>query len=180
MKSLLIALTMMFGFAAQAQDVGIIAGYRADSADAETSGLTVEGKGGFQFGAVAKFEVHNAWQVRSGFIYTQRAYEVKSGGVSLADTKFTYFEVPANILYKFSDYGGAFIGPAVAFNVSKNCGDADCEGVSSAPLFLQFGASFKFAPQLGAEIYYEMGMSKIANELKSPRAVMANFMITFD
>lgn len=181
MKKLLFALLMVAGLAAQAQDVGIVLGMRSDNADSDDSAVKITGKNSFQGGAIAKFDLKDKWQIRSGFIYTQRAFEVGTPGSKLTtDFKFTYFEVPANLLYKFSDYGGAFVGPAIAFNVSKDCGAGTCSGVNSSPLFLQLGASFKFAPQLGAEIYYEMGLSKLADHVTSPKAVMANILITFD
>lgn len=181
MKSGLIALLMVLGFAgaAHAQDLGIVAGMRSDSADAETAGDSINSKTDWQFGGIAKFDIHNAWQIRSGFIYLQRSYEYKSGGAS-NDLKFTYFEVPVGILYKFSDFGGAFIGPALDMNVSKDCGSVSCSGVNSTLIPIQLGASFKFAPQFGLEFYYEMVGGKLADGVKDPKAVAVNLMITFD
>lgn len=180
-KAFLMGVVMLaLGSAAFAQDVGVIVGMRADSAEAKTSGLSVGGKTNFQAGGVAKFELKDALQLRTGFIYTQRNYELKSGTTALGDGKFTYFEVPVGLMYKFSDFGGAFIGPALAFNVSKECPGGTCEEVSSAPMALQFGASFKFAPQFGAEFYYETLMAKVAKEIESPKAVVVNLMVTFD
>jgi hypothetical protein len=180
MKSLLIMCVLAFGWVAQAQDVGVVVGLRSDSADAETTGDSITGKSSFQAGAIAKFDLKDAWGIRTGFIYAQRAYEYKAAAGGSTDLKFTYFEVPVGLMYKFSDYGGAFLGPAIAFNVSKDCGSGTCEGTNSAPMGLQLGASFKFAPQLGAEFYFETGFSKIADGVKSPKAVMANLLITFD
>lgn len=179
MKSGLIALLMVLGLAStvQAQDMGIVAGMRSDSADTDVSGASVNSKTNWQVGGVAKFDLHPTWQIRTGFIYLQRSYEYKMGTTS-TDMKFTYFEVPVGILYKFSDFGGAFIGPALDMNVSKDCNS--CTGVQSMVVPIQLGASFKFAPQVGMEFYFETGASKIADGLTSPKAVAVNLMITFD
>ncbi|MBX2996769.1 MAG: outer membrane beta-barrel protein [Bdellovibrionaceae bacterium] len=179
MKMWLMTVVMMMGFAAQAQDVGIVLGIRGDNAEAKTTGVKVNGKTNFQGGAVAKFEIQDAWNVRTGFMYTQRNYELTSGAAAV-DAKFTYFEIPVGLMYKFSDFGGAFLGANLGFNLSKDCGGGTCEGVSSAPIGMQLGASFKFAPQMGFEFYYERLFSKVADNLENPNAVAANFMITFD
>lgn len=179
MKMFLMSLVMLMGFAAHAQDMGVVFGIRNDNADAKTSGVTVEGKNSFNAGLVAKFELSSPWQVRSGFIYTQRAFDVKVPA-STTGYKFTYFEIPAGVLYKFNEFGGVFAGPNLAFNLSKDCGSNTCEGVNSAPIGFQLGGSFKFAPQMGFEVYYETLLSKVADEVTNARAVVANFMITFD
>lgn len=182
MKSGLIALLMVFGFSftASAQDMGIVLGMRSDSADADTAGASITSKTNWQVGGIAKFDIQDKWQIRSGFVYLQRSYEYKASASSSTDLKFTYFEVPVGVLYKFSDFGGAFIGPALDFNVSKDCGSSTCSGVNSMVIPIQLGASFKFAPQMGLEFYYEMSSSKIADGVKDPKAVAVNFMITFD
>lgn len=179
MKSGLIALLLAFGMGsfAQAQDMGIIAGMRSDSADTDVTGGSVTGKTGWQVGGIAKFELAPTWQIRTGFVYLQRSYEFKAGGAS-TDLKFTYFEVPVGAVYKFSDFGGAFLGTALSMNVSKDCNN--CTGVQSLVTPIQLGASFKFAPQVGMEFYFETGASKIADGLTQPKAVAVNLMITFD
>lgn len=176
----LICAAIFSGFNASAQDVGVIAGIRSDSADAKTSGYKVEGKNSFNVGGIAKFELAESWNIRTGFVYTQRFYEIKNGSTSLGESKFTYFEIPVGVLYKFSDFGGAFLGPNLAFNISKDCAGGTCTSANSTPIGLQLGASFKFAPQMGFEFYYETMMSKIEDQIENPKAIVANFMVTFD
>lgn len=182
MKSGLIALLVILGVSlgAKAQDMGVVAGIRSDSADAENSGYNVNSKTDWQVGGVAKFALHEKWNLRTGFVYLQRSYEIAPSGGTSTDWKFTYFEIPVGIMYKFSDFGGAFVGPAIDLNVSKDCGSGSCSGVNSTILPIQIGASFKFAPQMGFEFYYETSSSKIADGVTNPKAVAANFMITFD
>lgn len=180
MKNLLMCLVTLVGMSAQAQDVGVVFGIRNDSADAKAPGYTIEGKNSFNVGGIAKFELKDAWNLRTGFIYTQRFFEVKNGTTSLGDAKFTYFEIPVGLMYKFSDFGGAFVGPNIAMNISKECPGGTCTGTNSAPIGLQVGASFKFAPQMGFEFYYETMMAKLNDDIENSKAIVANFMITFD
>lgn len=160
-----------------AQDVGVVAGIRADNADGENN-VTIGQRVNYQAGVVGKFELSGAVQVRTGLIYAQRAYEIRNQGDFVA----TYFEVPVGLLYKFSDYGGVFLGPSIAFNLSKNCPGGSCNNadVNASPLSVQFGGSFKVAPQFGFEVYYEAMTSKVAGSMQNPRAVIANVMLTFD
>lgn len=183
MKLGLVALLMVLGFTgvAQAQDFGIIAGIRSDSADTDVAGASLNSMTDWQFGGIAKFDVAPVLQIRSGLTYLQRSYESKSGGVS-TDLKFTYVEVPVGLLWKFSDFGGAFIGPAFDMNVSKDCGggSSSCSGVSSLLTPIQLGGSFKFAPNFGLEFYFETVPGKLADGVKDAKAVALNLMITFD
>lgn len=178
---LLFGAMAVFATPALAQDIGVVAGIRADNADGEAS-TTINQKTSFQVGVIGKFELSGPLQIRSGMLYVQRAYEVSSSVSGPADFKSTYFEVPLGLLYKFSDYGGVFAGPALSFNLSKECPGGSCNGaeVNASPLAIQFGGSFKVAPQFGFEVYYEMLTGNIAKGVKNPRAVMANVMITFD
>ncbi|MNL37420.1 hypothetical protein D3C87_1595630 [compost metagenome] len=57
---------------------------------------------------------------------------------------------------------------------------AKIEDVKSPIIPLLFGASFKFAPNFGATLYFESAGSEVAKDLKNYRAVGANLQITFD
>lgn len=166
-----------------AQDVGVVAGIRNDNADGK-NGIDIQGKTGFGAGVVAKFEVSGPLQIRTGFLYTQRAYDLTLPGApaSSGELKMTYVEIPVGVLWKFSDYGGVFAGPAISLNLSKECPGGSCSGsdVNSSPLAIQFGGSFKVAPQFGFEVYYETMTSALAKNVESGRGLVANVMITFD
>lgn len=176
-----VVLGTLVSLAAMAQDVGVVLGARSDNADAETATAEVTGKMNFHGGVISKFDVSGPLQIRTGFLYTQRSFTYAVGGANVGDFSMSYFEIPAGLLWKFSDYGGAFVGPAVSFNLSKSC-PGNCNGadVVSLPIALQLGGSFKVAPQIGFEVYYETVPSGLAKELKSPRSVVGNLMITFE
>jgi hypothetical protein len=165
----------------QAQDVGFVVGIRADSADTEVTGAQVSGQNSVHFGAILKTELTETLGLRLGMLYVPRQYEYQVNQNSSSEVyKFTYFELPVGILYRFSEAGGVFIGPTFGFGLDKSCASNPCQGVSNSLTTMQVGASFKFAPQFGVEIFYETGMSNITSQLKQQRAVGANLMVTFE
>lgn len=176
-------LTLFLSSAVWAQDVGVVAGIRSDNADG-TGVVNITGKSNLQAGVVAKFELSGPLQIRSGFLFVQRSYgySLTTAPTLSDDFVMTYFEIPVGVLWKFSDYGGVFAGPALSFNLSKTCPGGSCTGaeVNSSPLAIQLGGSFKIAPQFGFEVYYEQMTSALAKDLTNPRSVVANLMITFD
>lgn len=182
-KAMLVMISTLLSTIVWAQDVGVVAGLRSDNADGE--GLVkITGKSNFNAGVIAKFDVSAPLQIRSGFLYTQRAYDYALTGspTSAGEFKMTYFEIPVGLLWKFSDYGGVFAGPALSLNLSKSCPGGSCNNaeVNSSPLAIQLGGSFKVAPQFGFEVYYETMTSALAKDIKNGRSVVANVMITFD
>lgn len=174
---------LVLSSSAFAQDLGVVVGFRNDNADSDVAGTSINGRSNIQGGMVAKFEMSGPLHLRTGAIYVQRAYEASVGGISGGETKASYLEIPLGLMYKFSDYGGVFAGPAIGLNIAKTCpGVNGCNGadINSSPMVFQFGGSFKVAPQFGFEFYYETMTSKFATGVTNPRAIAANLMITFD
>lgn len=173
---------------ASAQDLGVVVGYRSDSADSGSATTTLDTMGNVQVGAVGKFQLSEAFWLRSGMIYIQRSYGFTTTLVPATGTyKATYFEIPLGLLWKLSDAGGVFAGGAFNLGLSNKCdisAGATCSftGHANSPFAAQLGASFKVAPQFGFEIYYEAltGNKKIAEGIDNARAIAANLMITFD
>lgn len=177
---------------ASANDFAVVAGFLTNSADkaSSTSTVNMSGKIGYQFGVLGFIDLNGPLAFRSGFLYSQRNY---TSTVNSQDTDFklAYFDIPATLMYKFSDYGGVFGGIVLANNASKECvapSGSTCvtDGVKSSLIGYQFGASFKFAPQMGAQFYYEMlpgniqDSSSVTSGIKDGKSVVANFMFTFE
>jgi len=179
---IIIALSAFFiSLESEAQDIGFIVGIRADSADTDVSGAKVSGENSLSFGAILKTEFSETLGLRMGMLYVPRQYRYELNiNWSSEIYKFTYFELPVGLLYRFSDAGGVFIGPSFGFGLDKSCGSNSCQGVSNSLTTMQFGASFKFAPQIGAEIFYETGIIKISPQFEQQRAIGANLMVTFE
>ncbi|PIS10658.1 MAG: hypothetical protein COT73_08295 [Bdellovibrio sp. CG10_big_fil_rev_8_21_14_0_10_47_8] len=171
--------------AAWAGDFAVAVGFRSNSADADVSGYTITSKTGYGLGAIGFFDVGNQLQVRSGFLYNQRNYTLTQTGVPDKDLNMSYVDIPVTAMYKFADYAGAFAGPVFGLLASKECkasgGCSSVENPSSMVVGFQMGASFKFAPQMGGEIYYEIIPTKFWKNLaENARTVGANFLITFE
>jgi hypothetical protein len=169
-----------FPIAAFSQDLGITIGIRSDSGDTDLPGTSVASLNSVTFGAVMKSDMTETLALRVAMQYIPRQYQLQSLGAN-ETYKFTYFEIPVGILYKLSDAGGVFVGPSFGFGLDKSCGQMGvCQGVSNSVTSIQFGASFKFAPHLGVEIFYEKGISQISPQIDQQRAVGVNLFVTFD
>lgn len=179
-KLILIALITLTGTWAWAQEIGIVAGMRADSAEAESAGVSTDGKAGFQGGGLLFFPIDSDFSVRTGLLYTQRKFSVNAGNTVVAEPSLGYFEVPGGISYRATTYASPFVGANAAFNISKDCGAGSCSEVTTLPLAFQAGATFTVTDRFGFEAYYEYGFTNLADELKSPRALVGQLMIKFD
>lgn len=171
-----------------ANNFGIEAGMRSQSGEINNSTISVSSKNGFQFGATGEFYSQGPWRLRSGLLYTQRpiAVSVKDPGTGSGDVMFTYFDIPVQAMYRFEDYGAFFFGPVVSllldkkYNAGGNLSSATVTGAKSTVFPIQLGATFKFAPQMGATIYYESLSGDLADQISNFRAAGVNLLVTFD
>lgn len=183
MMRLIFLFCFAFTSSALAADFGLEFGFRSQSADID-SRATNNAKTNYQLGGIGHFELSGPWKVRSGLMYTQRSMEFSTAGAT-TDFVVSYFDVPVQALYKFEDYGGVFFGPVLALNLEKKCtisGGVDCtvEGVKSPLVPIQLGGTFKFMPQLGATLFYEMVTGEVVEHVDNARAVGVNLLFTFD
>lgn len=173
-----LVLVTFISFKSQAQFMGFEAGIRQQSATAETAGVSTNTEMAYQFGLVGAFPLQDKFLFRSGFLYTQRPITVK--GSPDQKYSFNYFDIPLTFLWKFNEFGGVYGG----FNLSlvasadcSSCGNTSVDKKSAMPLVI--GGTFKFAPDFGIDVYYEM-LSKVNDSFKEARTVGANLLITFD
>jgi hypothetical protein len=173
------ALLFLFPGFSQAQEMNIVAGMRADTADEETAGNNTEGRVGFQGGGIVLFDATETVQARTGLLFTTRSFDVKSGATVVSEPRLYYFDVPVGALFKVNEYAGAFAGLNGSFNISKSCGTGGCSGVKTFTAAAQVGGNFRFTPRVGADLYYEHGLGKLADNVDDPRAVVAQVLLTF-
>lgn len=171
---------------AMASDFAVALGLRSNSADAVTAGTSTSSMTGFGAGVIGYFDLASNFQGRVGFLYNQRNVKLGSSGNELELTA-NYVDIPVTAMYKFADYAGAFAGPVLGLKAGKECkasGTASCAGLKDpeGSIFgFQFGAMFKFMPQVGGEIYYEMIPSEYWKDaVKDARTVGVNLLITFE
>ncbi|MBX3039716.1 MAG: outer membrane beta-barrel protein [Bdellovibrionaceae bacterium] len=180
-KVLISLMTLCLASFAQAADFGVEVGFRQQSGSVD-SGLSAQSQMGYQVGAVGVFPISGALGVRTGLMYVNRPLVVKNDLTS-AETKVSlnYFEVPVALSYAFEDYASVFGGVALSMHLDSNATNGAKVKDEKSPIIpLIVGASFKFAPQLGATLFFESGSGDVADGLKNYRAVGANLLISFE
>lgn len=186
MKAIISALLVLaMANLAQASDFAVALGLRSNNADSVTAGGSVDSDTGFGAGVIGFFDLGSALQMRSGFLYNQRNF--KSGSAPSSEVKISYIDIPVTLMYKFADYAGVFGGAVLGLKASDECkvsGGGSCGAIKDPDSLIygfQFGVSFKFAPQMGAELYYEMIPGEFWEDvLKNATAIGANFLYTFE
>jgi hypothetical protein len=175
--SLLATVGLMSSVGRAEIDYGLEVGTRQQSGDVANGGST-KSQMGMQFGATAHFPLSGPLHLRTGMLYTQRPLTVSG----TPDNKITmnYLDVPVALMYKFEEYAGVFAGISLGLNLDKSADSGTVTDVKSPITPFLLGVSFKFAPNLGATLYYESAGGEVAQGLKDYRAVGANLMITFD
>jgi hypothetical protein len=156
---------------------GLELGVRQQSGDVD-SGNATKSQVGTQLGAIAHFPVSDSFSIRTGMLYTQRS--ITDLGIPNNRLSLNYLDVPLAVMIKFEEYAGAFVGTSIALNLDKTADVGTLKNVKSPLTPAVFGVNFKFAPNLGATLYYENASGEAATGLKDFRAVGANLMITFD
>jgi hypothetical protein len=184
MKALALVLSLILaGSSVYAADAGIEFGIRQQSGDSDNANLSAKSQMGYQFGGVGAFQISGPVYFRTGLLYTQRPL-VFHDNTSGLDQKVSlnYIDIPFTAMYKFEDYAGIFAGVSLAFNLDSSCDTCTTkvQGVNSTYVPILVGATFKFAPQLGATLYFESGSGAVATGLKNYKAVGANLLISFD
>lgn len=136
----------------------------------------------FQLGVSGVLPLNGPLALRSGMFYSERPFSAEFASVAF-EGKFTYFDVPVQLMYRFEDYAGIYIGPSLAINlsneVSKPAGYKNTD-VKSIVVPITIGAAFKFAPQMGVNVFFESVMGDLAKDTGSSKAIGANFMFTLD
>ncbi|WP_413586090.1 outer membrane beta-barrel protein [Bdellovibrio sp. HCB274] len=190
MKKLALSLLVVSGLFSSAAfadlNYGLEVGLRSQSGDTDAAGTNTESQTAMQFGAFGILPIAGPWNIRTGLLYTQRPLTLKTG-LTEGKVEMNYVDIPVNIMYKFEDYAGVYLGANLAINMDKKCGLANCtvSDVTSPLIPLVIGASFKFSPNFGLNVYFESASGKVATvtggtELKNYRAAGANLLVTFD
>lgn len=180
MKKLTLALVSVVGMMASPAladiDFGLEVGIRQQSGDVPNG--STDSQMGLQFGGFAHIPISEPLHLRTGMLYTQRNIVVKGA----TDNKVTmnYLDIPVALMYKFEEYAGVYAGVSLAMNLDKKADSGPVNDVKSPLIPFILGATFKFAENLGAGIYYETSSGEAADGLENYRAVGANLMITFD
>ena len=134
---------------------------------------------GFEVGGSTVFNVGDNFGIKTGLFYNERPFQSVASGTTYTG-KLTYFDVPVLLMFKFEDYAGIYLGPSLSLKLSDQLSPGNLTKINSSVIALTFGAQFKFAPNLGANIYFETVPGNLSNEVSNTRAVGVNLMIAFD
>lgn len=176
--SLILAFAMPV-MAANYTDAGVEVGFRQQNGSVNTTGADEKAKTGFQLGVSGAFPISDSLSFRTGMFYVEKSIKVETATTS-DDLKFTYFQVPATLMFKFMENAGGYVGVNIDVNLSDDCGSSNCKDVKSLTTPLVLGTAFKFAPQLGANVFFESGSGEVAKGVKDFKAVGVNLIIAFE
>lgn len=158
---------------------GLEVGFKWSSADV-TGSTSNKQVIGYQIGGTATFDLAPGFAIKSGLLYNQRPFESEFGAVKTTG-KVTYFDVPLLAMFKFEDYAGVYLGTALSTKLSDETSAAGgLQKVKGMVTPLIVGGQFKFAPNMGVNIYFESVSGEIATGVENARAVGANLLVTFD
>lgn len=161
---------------------GLEAGFKWSSMDADGSGSDKQSIG-YQIGASGTFDIATNFAIKSGLFYNERPFKVtNSVGSFNFDTtgKITYFDIPVLLMFKFEDYAGVYFGPSFSIKMSDEISSGSLSNIKDIVVPLTIGGQFKFAPNLGVNVFFETVSGQLADGLKNSRAVGANLLVTFD
>jgi hypothetical protein len=139
----------------------------------------------FQGGGSIVFDfADTGFGLKTGLMYSERTFKNETGA-STDEGKITYFDIPAQIMFKFEDYAGIFFGPSFSTKLGDECkrsGGASCAltDIKSTIMPLTFGAQFKMASNFGLSLFFETISGDVAQNLGSSRGVGANLLFVFD
>ncbi len=134
---------------------------------------------GYEVGGSTVFNINDNFGIKTGLFYNERPFQSVFSGATVTG-KLTYFDIPVMLMFKFEDYAGIYIGPSLSLKLSDQLSTGSLTKINSSVIPLTIGAQFKFAPNLGADIYFETVPGNLSNEVSNSRAVGVNLMIAFD
>ena len=191
-RTFLVYLSLLLSFFLIAQvekaqatpELAVMVGFKQNSVVSTVDGYTATAKVGYLLGGVAVFPMSDLVSIRSGFIYNQRNFNLETTG-SKVEYAATYFDIPFTAFFKMSEFGGVFVGPVLAMNLTNECTNStgqscSATGTQSMLVPITIGGHFKFAPQMGGEFYFETAGGGVSDQAKAYKAVGLNFLITFE
>lgn len=155
-------------------------GFRSGSAKIEDSTSDKQGLG-YQLGATAVFNLAEKFGLKTGLMYTERAFKSTVSGQNI-EGKITYFDIPLFVMFKLEDFVGIYVGPTVSFQIGDDVKGSTTgfTDIESMIIPITLGAQFKFTPDLGLNVFFENVSGDLAQGVDKYRAVGATLMIALD
>lgn len=135
---------------------------------------------GFQLGASVVFNFLEDFGLRSGMFYSERPFKSEFANGTSSKGKITYFEIPAQMMFKFEDFAGVYIGPSMAVKLGDEATAGTLTNIKGFIMPITFGAQFKFISSFGTNIFFEVVPGDLAANVSNSRAVGVNLLFTLD
>ena len=175
---LLIALVVLFSTTANAYEMIITGGVQ--TTDVDIDGGNPSGGTGFYVGVLGLADAGPGGFFRTGALLSQRKFENESTGIATLKAEMLSLDVPLTYLFMFSEMVGAFGGLKLGLNLSDSCktnvAGIICETkAESLHYAAEFGGQFRFAPDMGVEVAFNLGLSDIAEDVEWKSGISAGF-----
>ena len=122
--------------------------------------------------------------IRTGLFYSERPFKNELSNGLTIQGKITYVEFPVQLMFKFEDYAGVYLGPTYSSQLGDDCEGLGCgmglTEIKSTLIPVTFGAEFKIFSHVGLNLFFENISGGIAQSLKNSRAIGLNLMIITD
>ena len=169
-----------FGFS----DVAYTAGAFTTEVSPDSSSLTADSGTGFFVGILGFMDMQDMWKMRAGVIAGKRKTDFALSTASL-EYELTVIEAPITGLYMINEMVGFFGGLRVGLVTGDECSSSISTACSSVNADFEtmiyageVGGHFRFTPNFGAEIAYNIGLSDIEKNTKWDGGLIINgFMI---
>lgn len=182
MRQILLSLALILsGLSAQALEAqfAVGGGIKTTSIDAKVTTTAVSDVGGYQLGAYGFFPFTEEFQFRTAFLYSQRAFSTRVSNTDY-DVKLAYVDIPITAMYRFSEFGGVYAGPVMSFLQGKDFDRTQITGAKSTIVPFTIGVNFRFMPQVGVDLFYEVISSSVTNDYENMRSFGASLVIYFE
>lgn len=178
------AMTMLLSPASWGfSDIAVTAGAFTTEVSSDTTGTEVDSGTGFFAGIMGYMEMQDQFYMRAGALVGRRMVDFTTGTTKI-EYKLTTIEAPITGMYMLNDMVGFFGGLRVGLNAGDDCSSNVATACSIDPEFEtlfyggELGAHFRFTPNFGAEVAYNIGLSDIAkNSAWDGGLVINGFMI---
>ena len=155
-------------------------GFRWSSAELDQASSNKQ-EIGFQVGGSVVIDFATNFGLKTGLFYVERPFRSDYSATSTeVKGKVSYFDVPAFVMFKLEDYAGIYAGPSLSFKLGDEITPGTMTDIKGMIVPITLGAQFKFASNLGANIFFETVPGEIAQGIKNSRAVGASLLVTFD
>lgn len=125
-------------------------------------------KAGFHVGALAEIFINEKFSVQPEILYSSQG--VKGKGSDSSKNNLDYINVPIMAKYYVIDGLSLQAGPQIGFNVkAKSAGEDIKDLINTVDFGLNFGAGYEIAMGIFVDARYNLGLSKVAKEIKSSK-----------